>query len=787
MSTSRWREWAQPCGTCTAVCLGYGVFFTLVFLPGITQGLLAPADGIDNYYPSLLSGDKGWTPYLFCGFPTFADPQEMVGYPPAWLLLRTLGSWNVFVIAGYTLAAAGMHLALRYYTGSHAAALIGAVSYSLGGFLVGHLRHVTIVHTAAWFPWILLAILTLARVRLPGLRATARSAGDAGAAIAGLAAATAALMLAGHPQIQLYALTFAGALTLILAPRVGRDFPDRSATRFLLQVGVGVVLGILLYSVQLLPLLELTGEAVRQQLTFEDFGAYALPAAQLPMLVAPLSSGQPLHGYHGAWSFEELSGYVGLLPWVLVIAWGTTRPRGRVFWWAVLLAAVGTTLALGNAFIGAALFHIPLFDKFRAPGRHLFEFSAGLSVAAGIAFAQLRALPVAQRRRALAMGAGITLVVVLGALAVVGSARPAASGTRTSMLLTTWLPLLLVTLVGLLTYWWSARPDRWRSAALVAFVVADMTGSAYFHEWRHPVGVEQAQPTPLVTALREKLGSTGQRYTPLLGTRQPGADGTPNRTRLWQLPSTSGFNPLRLRHYVDLTGIDLAGVVQLQTLAAEDRALDIFASRYLVLPQLLLERWSPPVHFRRTKEFELATTSAVFENTRALPRAWLVYDALVLSDDDAILAIKTSQLPPSAGGRTFRPEQQAIVSEPLPNPLGPVDTSARVDIVEFEGEALQDGALRLQVKTSTPALLVLSDVYYPGWTATIGDAPHTVVRTNHALRGVVVPAGDHSVKLRFEPRSRALGRGLTGAALAVVVALLVSALVLRARRIAAWK
>jgi uncharacterized membrane protein YfhO len=66
---------------------------------------------------------------------------------------------------------------------------------------------------------------------------------------------------------------------------------------------------------------------------------------------------------------------------------------------------------------------------------------------------------------------------------------------------------------------------------------------------------------------------------------------------------------------------------------------------------------------------------------------------------------------------------------------------------------------RLAIHTSTaaPGLLVLSEIYYPSWKAFVdGSAAHLYV-ADGALRGVAVPSGDHTVELRFESDTLALG------------------------------
>jgi uncharacterized membrane protein YfhO len=55
----------------------------------------------------------------------------------------------------------------------------------------------------------------------------------------------------------------------------------------------------------------------------------------------------------------------------------------------------------------------------------------------------------------------------------------------------------------------------------------------------------------------------------------------------------------------------------------------------------------------------------------------------------------------------------------------------------------------------------LSDVFYPGWQATIDGKATKIYQTNYVQRGVQVPAGEHVVEYRFEPMSFKLGASIT--------------------------
>ena len=66
------------------------------------------------------------------------------------------------------------------------------------------------------------------------------------------------------------------------------------------------------------------------------------------------------------------------------------------------------------------------------------------------------------------------------------------------------------------------------------------------------------------------------------------------------------------------------------------------------------------------------------------------------------------------------------------------------------------------VETDEPRLLMISEVYYPaGWRATVDGVQTPILRANYLLRAVHVPAGTHTVKLRFDPRSYTVGNRIS--------------------------
>jgi len=82
----------------------------------------------------------------------------------------------------------------------------------------------------------------------------------------------------------------------------------------------------------------------------------------------------------------------------------------------------------------------------------------------------------------------------------------------------------------------------------------------------------------------------------------------------------------------------------------------------------------------------------------------------------------------------------------------------------------ESGGMELSVHASGRALLVLSELYYPGWTATVNGRAAGVWKVDGALRGIVLPRGDSQVSLRFRPARIYVGAALGLTAFGAVLA-----------------
>jgi hypothetical protein len=169
----------------------------------------------------------------------------------------------------------------------------------------------------------------------------------------------------------------------------------------------------------------------------------------------------------------------------------------------------------------------------------------------------------------------------------------------------------------------------------------------------------------------------------------------------------------------------------------------------------------PPERWRRLARFNQVE---VYENLRAMPRAWFVDRVLTLPGRELPNAIKTGRLPAEV---EFDPARVALLeAEDSDGTLSTIGHGggAQAKLVGYEPN-------RIELATSNPneGFLVLSEVYYRGWEARIDGQPTKIYRADYTLRGIAVPAGEHKIEFVYRPGS--LRNGAIGAALGLILLL----------------
>ncbi len=148
----------------------------------------------------------------------------------------------------------------------------------------------------------------------------------------------------------------------------------------------------------------------------------------------------------------------------------------------------------------------------------------------------------------------------------------------------------------------------------------------------------------------------------------------------------------------------------------------------------------------------------VLRDPNAPPRAYFVGEVETLPNEEAVWA--------RVHEPTFDPGRTALVEQGVEAMTTPIDSTSvpSVEITRFTPDEIV-----YSVETDAPRLLVASEVYYPaGWKAFVDGAETPILRVDHLLRGIQVPAGAREVTMRFEPAVFQTSFAISAASSAIV-------------------
>jgi hypothetical protein len=221
------------------------------------------------------------------------------------------------------------------------------------------------------------------------------------------------------------------------------------------------------------------------------------------------------------------------------------------------------------------------------------------------------------------------------------------------------------------------------------------------------------------------------------------------------VPTPNGNNPFVLQRILYLRRLFCRGPYWFRTLPVEKMEsplVDVLNTGYLVALSGFPERWNQ-------EHFELLTNTdglKILRNRQVLPRFFLVSQVHRSPDMQASLAY--------LGSAQFRPKDEAVAENLDAGWQAGPQSDTTVNIVHYSPNRVE-----LETGAEHRAFLVSSEVYYPGWSATIDGKPAALVMTNGAFRGLALEPGRHRIVMVYWPEHLALWLSISAAGVIAAV------------------
>lgn len=471
----------------------------------------------------------------------------------------------------------------------------------------------------------------------------------------------------------------------------------------------------------------------------------------------PATGNQPVRAptYWGQMPFTDAANYMGIGVLLLALV-GVWRYRGQVFiQFLVLLGLFALILSFGRnlpILYDPFFYFVPFFDKFRAPSMVLVLLQFAVPILAGYGIKglmEMRQKSTPRQTKILlygVIGCGVFLVLGLlySAMGKAGYMEALSTARATqnypadiknfiySEMISDWYATAFLAIAfAALGYFYVRKKVSTNlfAVAVIGLLIIDL--------WRVDYRAMDVSD--------QALQNTVLRKTDVAQFLQNDASlfriadfSSPSNTWAYHFQQhVHGYSAAKLRVYQDL--LDVAGGGG-GSLIANPFLWDLMNVKYLLSDRELGAGATPTFQSRENGML-------VYANPRALPRAFFVQRYEVAEQIEILHHLRDGD---------FDPQDVAFLEAPITETIEAPGSTASVAVANFGNHSIT-----LDVQATGTNLLFISEVYYPGWRAYLDGEEIPIHKANYAFRAVVVPAGKHTLELKFESAQFELGKTLS--------------------------
>ena len=725
-------------------------------------------------YESFRSGELPlWNRHMAMGFPVLAAFQSGVFYPPHLLLLilSFFSAIRVIFIFHFLMAGIGAYYLCRNWNFPSYLSIVGALMFALGGTVVSLSNLLNHFQTAVWLPWVILGWEKLL---------SSRSWKN----FLAFTLITAMQFLAGSPE--LFAISM--VLVLLDGMKIRQSAPAISHSKLLAVLLAANLLVLGLVMVQVLPTVELFLESRRQQpIPPQEAFQWSLKPASLLNLFfldkeIDFTTSKGLQLFFGSEVPFFVSYYLGAISAFGISLWlYFSSLREKVALLSLVAASLIVVLGSYTPIYPFLFYHVPFLSAFRFPEKFFFFTYVLLLYMALKGLGDLLWCDEGGVKGPfVAVGVVCVLWValsicfhfnldLLARLIAAQSRNPLSSADHAKMVAATVsnLDRQVLLSLGFLLLIVLAKTKAIRlplfGVLVVSAVFVDLT-------WAHkgflfPLDPGFVYENQLVIQKRE-TDLNRFFYFP------SGRDLHPSSVTVLGQPTLQESIAVSFKNLLPNAGL-LYGVDYFQEIdalgrqpytdflffanpldfATQIKLLRTFNVKYLVAFKALPEEGT-----RLIGRF-VDSFSWLYKIDGTVPRAYIVNRVVTVNDSKQVLRLLSNS--------AFDPTREVVLDSEILVPPAP-QFNGTAKIVRYENKLVT-----IATSTDNEGVLVLADSYYPGWRAFVDGREEGIRRANLFFRAVPLPAGNHTVEFRYQPRSFIIGLVVSAATLITLTVLTV--------------
>ncbi len=731
------------------------------------------------FYPSLYYARESirhghlplWNPYIMMGAPFLSDAQSAVLYPVN-TVFYVLPFKIAFAISAFIrlfLAGLGMYLFISALDIGLSGSLFSAITFMFCAFNIVWLGYST-TNVSVFLPWLFFLLYKFIQ-------------SDRLKYIAGLALVIGIQFLGGHPETSAYILLAAAIYTLVLLYWQYKEkkvlAPAIKKSGYILTA---VIVGFMIASPMLLPFLS---ELYKSATWIYRSGTnkFFLPLRALPVFLIPGFYGSPAtDNWWGPYTYNDISGYVGVIALILAIIAITVRHKDRHVLFFAFIALFSSLIAFGIPPFFQIFTKLPAFSHMQNQ-RLIFIYQFGMIVLAGFG---INIIDTAHSNSLNQTKNTNTSTGYLKTLAL-----------KISLLLLLFLILVLSTMIIILyhkheiNHLWTLsnyfgiyreiiraacfagililllnfriRTPVWEYLVLGMIVAVQFFDLFLFgHNYNPQVKKDWIYPQAPPSIVYMQKDKSLFRFTAF------GYTFLPNSMMIYHISDIRGYEfPVNQRYDRFFKTILKGKPVHNIFYVFLENSTQVDSEKYRIdmehikkyLELINVKYISYPSNKMISSKYVLKGKSIFLQNKNYKPRAYLAHSVITAGSPDEALQLVRTDIDALLDDSVVIENRKNITMPTCPNKKGEYITV----------DSYQPDTLKLTVLNKCRDVLVLSDTYDDGWKVRVDGQRQPILHANYLFRGIILDPGLHNVVFNYKPSLFKLGLIISAIGILMVI------------------